>query len=555
MRLGNGGMGPRGAGPITTPAGGSWPGGQAAGWLAAILAWLAAVFAVYAWTGWVEAWVLAPPAGVLAARRWGLRAGGLVAAAALLAMALALVALPPDGRMGWRLLIAQVLALAGAWLGARLELRLEPHLERGRDAGGAARRPVGAAAGRAEGAPARGEGGGAGSSGEDLTESELQALYACTHTLNKVTSVDDLIREFNNLLSARLGYPYLALLLVQPDGSLKLASAPLYPEEVQGLVLPRGRGICSAVAETGEPVIVDDVTQDPRYYPGLREARSQIAVPVQLGGQVVGVLSVESPLVAAFTPRDLRLLQAIADEVAVALERARLMERVEQQAITDSLTGLYNRTYLIQRLREEGERAARYRRPLSLLFIDVDDLKLVNDWYGHDAGDRVLVRLGRILREVCRSVDYAARYGGDEFVVVLPETGPEGAMAVAARIQERLREEPALRALPGGRRVGASIGIAAYPAHARDWTELLRLADQAMYGAKRRAKAGRPGRSGPGAAAVAGDPGDDGGRDGEGGAAGAGRTPAPPAAGPGDGSDSGGCGGDRGDQGDGPPAP
>ncbi|EKP94078.1 diguanylate cyclase (GGDEF) domain-containing protein [Thermaerobacter subterraneus DSM 13965] len=496
MRLQGGGMGPRGDGPVVTPAGDRQRPWQGPVWPALILVWLAAVLAVYAAAGWVEVWVLAPVAGVAAARRWGIRRGGAVAAAGLLLMAVALLA-RPAGATGWRLLAAEAAALAGACLVAA----------RGRPAPAVAAVSCGRPAAWREAAAAEALLGeavpgdradpaaptpGAAATESALTESELQALYACTHTLNKVTSLDDLIREFNSLLSARLGYPYLALLLVQPDGSLQLASAPLYPPEVQGVVLPAGKGICSAVVETGEPVIVDDVTRDPRYYPGLNEARSQIAVPVLHGDRVVGVLSVESPLPAAFTRRDLRLLQAIADEVAVALERAWLMERVEQQAITDPLTGLYNRSCLVQRLREEGERAARYGRPLSLLFIDLDDLKLVNDRFGHEAGDQVLVWVARVLKEACRSVDYAARYGGDEFVVVLPETGPEGARAVAARIQQRLLEEPGPPGWAWGRLgVGASIGIAAYPAHARDWTDLLRLADQAMYGAKRRAKARR----------------------------------------------------------------
>src|SRR5690606_19704725 len=188
--------------------------------------------------------------------------------------------------------------------------------------------------------------------------------------LNKVSSLDDLIREFNDLLSSRLGYPHLALLLYnEEDGSLRLASAPLYPAHLQGRVLRRGEGICGAVAATGRPVIVDDVTRDPRYVPGIENARSQIAVPVRRGDRLIGVLSVESPQVAAFSERDLRLLSAIADEVAVALERAELLHRVERQAITDPVTGLYNRSYLVSRLREEGERAARYGHPLALLFI------------------------------------------------------------------------------------------------------------------------------------------------------------------------------------------
>ncbi|WP_169312827.1 sensor domain-containing diguanylate cyclase [Thermaerobacter marianensis] len=536
MRLDSGGTAPVGAGSVPSGTGTAGMNRPEAGWMAGVAAFLAALAAIHAVADWVEVWALAPLAPVLVARRWGWRAGGLAAAAALVTMA-AVLAVMAEGPDGWRLWVAQMVVMAGLAAPAGWR-RPAGKPARGRAAGdaagatapsgvggdaagdgaghgtgpggpGAARpAPVPEAAGPG---PAASSGGGAGPvpagssgdgaalaaspgtpAGQPLDETELHVLYACTHALNKVTSVDDLIREFNNLLSARLGYPYLALLLVQPDGSLRLAAAPLYPEEVQGLVLAKGQGICSVVVETGQPVIVDDVTQDPRYYPGLKGARSQIAVPVLQNGKVVGVLNVESPHPAAFGRRDLRLLTAIADEVAVALERARLLERVEQQAITDPLTGLYNRTYLVERLREEGERAARYGRPLSLLFIDLDDLKVINDRLGHDAGDRVLVRVARVLREACRSVDFAARYGGDEFVVVLPETGPEGAMAVAARIQQRLAEQTS----PLAAGLGASIGLAAYPAHARDWTELLRLADQAMYGAKRRGK-GRVGWFGP----------------------------------------------------------
>lgn len=322
-----------------------------------------------------------------------------------------------------------------------------------------------------------------------LRGEELQVLYECTHTLNKVSSLDDLIRAFNDLLSSRLGYPYLALLLYdEADGSLRLASAPLYPRHLQGLVLPRGQGICGAVAETGKGVIVDDVTRDPRYYPGLENARSQIAVPVRRDGRLIGVLSVESPRVAAFSERDLKLLSAIADEVAVAVERAELLQRVERQAITDPLTGLYNRGYLVARVREEWSRAARFGHELSLLFIDLDDFKLVNDHLGHEVGDRVLAAVARVLKESSRTFDCAARYGGDEFVLVLPETGAEGAAAVARRIQERLSAYAKEFGPPLEGLLGASIGIAAYPAHAATWSDLLRIADRAMYGAKRSGK-------------------------------------------------------------------
>jgi len=199
----------------------------------------------------------------------------------------------------------------------------------------------------------------------------------------------------------------------------------------------------------------------------------------------VVVFCSDTDAIEALARDDRIVLQAVASELVVAVENSRLYRLTKRLAITDELTDLYNYRYLQQRLDEELGRAVRYDKRLSLLMLDVDDFKRINDTYGHIVGDRVLAEMGQLLKSTVREVDIVARYGGEEFTIILPETDASGAFIVA----EKIREAVAVHRFPdaeGGRSIHltVSIGLSSYPVHASDKEALLRSADDAVYHAK-----------------------------------------------------------------------
>ena len=249
--------------------------------------------------------------------------------------------------------------------------------------------------------------------------------------------------------------------------------------------IPTDRGISGWVFTHREGQIVDDVRADPRYI-GDPRVRSELVVPLVSRGRSVGVLVLSHLAVAAFSKRDLTLMETVGAQIAAQIEVAELHERLKRAANTDALTGIHNYRYFYDRLEEEVARAERRQSPLAVAFFDIDDLKTVNDTYGHLAGNEVLRALGQTISNQVRTEDVPARYGGDEFAIVMPDTPREEAEKVVIRLMEILDKSEVK--LPGGSPIkmpARSWGVSAYPLDGRTAEALVENADTRAYARKR----------------------------------------------------------------------
>jgi diguanylate cyclase (GGDEF)-like protein len=262
-------------------------------------------------------------------------------------------------------------------------------------------------------------------------------------------------------------------------------------EMLMHLRLQRGEGIAGWVAEHNAPLIVDDVTADPRFAARFDKTsrfhtKSILCVPLAIKGRVLGVIElVNGEGDGSFSSEDLRILSTVAEFSAIAIENAQNFAKVQELTVLDDHTGLFNSRHLKRTLEQEIVRATRFGHPVSLVFFDLDYFKRVNDTYGHQAGSKVLAEVGRLLLGTLRSTDVPVRYGGDEFVVLLPETSKDQAMECAKRLRGEISRWKFLAEESyGPLQITASLGVASFPDDARAPEELLRRADDAMYRVK-----------------------------------------------------------------------
>lgn len=249
---------------------------------------------------------------------------------------------------------------------------------------------------------------------------------------------------------------------------------------------PRRDGLTYSVAKTGKQIVVEDIINHTLYkgYPSSAGG-SIIGVPLKFKNEVVGVMNLSRRVVGKFTRSELRLISLLADQAAVAIFNASLYRQLAQMANTDSVTGLPNRRALDERLQEELRLAEQSQLPFSVVMMDLDGFKSVNDTFGHNVGDELLYSLFNFLAQRMRSSDFLARYGGDELTLVMRNTDIDAAVTVTKKVIDLMHEYHF--DFPKGKdmELGITAGIAVYPTHANTPSDLIRAADSALYHAKK----------------------------------------------------------------------
>jgi diguanylate cyclase (GGDEF)-like protein len=321
----------------------------------------------------------------------------------------------------------------------------------------------------------------------DVSEKALAFLARLAVEFTAVLSLVDLLEHVLGALREEIGFDSCAVSLLDahdPDALVMRATSGIR-DPSKGMVFPRGQGLVWVVMKTGKPLIVPDLYIDPRTFRPNPGFRSGIFAPLVVHRRPIGVLSAYQAVPGAFTDAEFNLLTVVARYLTGAVEVARLHEQLKEIAATDALTGLANRRCFLDRLTSEMARSRRAGYELSVALLDLDRFKIVNDVYGHAVGDDVLIRVAEVLTRAIRASDLAARFGGDEFVLLLPETNHAQAEEVLSRLRGLEIRVPGL---PGtGAPVSFSWGIAAWPQDGADMEQLLQVADRRLYDMKQAA--------------------------------------------------------------------
>jgi diguanylate cyclase (GGDEF)-like protein len=287
-----------------------------------------------------------------------------------------------------------------------------------------------------------------------------------------------------------------SLLLVDPQTrELYFAVAVgLELESVKSIRLRLGEGIAGSVAETGQPIFIPDVDKDPRFSARVDAitgfaTRSIIALPLVVRGEVIGVFEVVNVEDEKFfREKYLPHLAIVADYVGIAVDNVRNLQKLQARTFIDEVTGFYNTRYLICRLDHLIPRIRKFGGEFSVVFLDLDNFKAVVDSYGHLRGSKVLGEVARVIHSVLAADESLVRYGGDEFIVLLPQRGKSQALELTRHLREQLNQSSFLQGEGLDIRVTASYGIATLPEDAQDREELLSMADRALFCSKGRGK-------------------------------------------------------------------
>ena len=322
---------------------------------------------------------------------------------------------------------------------------------------------------------------------------QLEALFNIGATVSQTLNLGELLDSVLDTVLMVMGVEVGGIFLLDRKTNKLLLRAhrgmsPEFARRVQ--VVSIGDGFIGQVAKSGKPILAEDISADSKLL-WMRKMgdgiQSFAAVPIMAKEKILAVMGVGSRKYRKSPDWEMLMLDTIANQIGMAIENAQLYEHALELAFTDGLTGLYNRRYIMDQIERELIRAQRSKVPLSLIMVDLDGLKAINDRFGHHEGDGFLKEVAGIVKVNTRASDVAARWGGDEFMLLAPGTDSRSASKIAERIRAQVERH---KIQLEGDEVGITIsaGIVSYPTHASAVEELLKKADEAMYNAKRGGK-------------------------------------------------------------------
>jgi diguanylate cyclase (GGDEF)-like protein len=320
---------------------------------------------------------------------------------------------------------------------------------------------------------------------------ELNIFHDVAKALTSSLDLDSILQTIMEKMAEYFRPDTWSLLMVDEEKSdLYFAIAVgAASEALKNVRLKVGEGIAGHVAKYGEIVIVPDVRTDQRFSKRIDEmtqweTESIICIPLKSKLRVLGVIQLVNVDMKHFGDQESFFLQSLCDYAAIAIENARSVEKIQELTITDDCTGLYNARHLYKTLETEVYRSSRFGYEFSVVFIDLDHFKQVNDTHGHLIGSKLLSEIGYLIKAQLRLIDFAFRYGGDEFVILLPQTSKDSAEVVARRLRDSMRSSCFCKEEGLNLNIRASIGLATYPHDAKTPHDIIRQADGMMYEVK-----------------------------------------------------------------------